>query len=180
MTSKISKSALGTGLAVLLTVSATTALLSGRGAKADAPAAPQECSALIVPGKSIGKVHKGMTTNEVEAALGKPERWQGKVMIYDKALGMSVLVHPKTGVSVVFCGDEMLTYPGFKTFKGRTKDGVGMESSRDDVIAKFGFPTKVEATDIDRERMEYKPLGLTFTLESDKVIGLIVDFRSAK
>ena len=100
-------------------------------------------------------------------------------MIYDKAFGMSILIHPKTGVSVVFCGDEMLTYPAFKSFQGRTKRGVGTESSRDDVIAEFGHPTKVEAMDVDRELLEYKPLGLTFTLESDKVIGLIVDFRSA-
>ena len=53
MTCKIYKSALGPGMVILLAACATTVLLSGRGAKADAPAAPEEGAVLIVPGKSI-------------------------------------------------------------------------------------------------------------------------------
>ena len=70
-----------------------------------------------------------MTTNEVEAVLGKPVKWQGKMMVYDQTLGMTV-GQSKAGALVVFCGDSMLKYPGVKKFKGRTKEGIGMESSR--------------------------------------------------
>jgi len=43
----------------------------------------------------------GMTTNEVEAVLGRPERWKGKIMVYDRKLGMSV-AQSKAGALIVF------------------------------------------------------------------------------
>lgn len=134
---------------------------------------------LIVPGISVGDIRKGMTTNEVEAVLGKPEKWQGQIMVYDHTLGMSVSESKNSGVLVVFCGDSMLGYPGVKAFKGRTKEGIGMESSRAAVIQAFGPPTSAKPWNVGQEQLVYKSLGLTFTLESDKVINMIVDFRTA-
>jgi hypothetical protein len=144
---------------------------------------PSGDAMLIVPGQSVGKIQKSMTTNEVEAVLGKPERWQGKIMVYDKSFGMSVSP-TKAGVMVVFCGDSMLKYPGVKAFNGRTKEGIGMESSRQDVIKAFGQPTSAKPWSAAipplmdaQEQIEYKNLGLTFILESGKVINITVDFR---
>jgi len=93
---------------------------------------------LITPNVSVGKVKVGMSEDEVVAALGKPEKMQGEVMIYDQQFGFSVICSQKKIVGDVFCGDSMLDYPGVKKFKGRTKDGIGMESTRDDVIKAFG------------------------------------------
>jgi hypothetical protein len=138
--------------------------------------AQAEETILIVPGKSVGSIRKGMTTNEVEAVLGKPEKWQGKMMVYDSKLGMSV-GQSRTGVLVVFCGDSMLRYPGVKKFKGRTKEGIGMESSRENVVKAFGQPTTTQPGNSNQETMKYKQLGLTFVLEAGKVINIIVDFR---
>jgi RNA polymerase sigma factor (sigma-70 family) len=142
----------------------------------DTATEPQETPFLIVPRESVGKVRKGMTTNEVESALGKPEKWQGKIMVYDKKLGMSV-GQTKLGAMVVFCGDNMLNYPGVKKFKGRTKEGIGMKSSREDVIRAFGQPNSSKPWDVGQEQLEYKSLGLTFILEAGKVINITVDFR---
>jgi hypothetical protein len=86
----------------------------------------------------------------------------------------------KTGVLVIFCGDSMLKSPGVKKFKGRTKEGIGMESSRADVINAFGQPTTVKPWEPGQEQLEYKTLGLTFTLEAGKVMNILVDFRPAK
>jgi hypothetical protein len=147
--------------------------------KNDKASAEPTAPMLIVPGVSVGDIHKGMTTNEVEAVLGKPDKWQGQVMIYDHKLGMSVIESQTKGVTVVFCGDSMLRYPGVKAFKGRTKEGIGMESSRAAVIQAFGQPTSAQPWNGGQEQLVYKKLGLTFTLESDKVIHIIVDFRTA-
>jgi RNA polymerase sigma factor (sigma-70 family) len=172
------KFAIGLALATLLGGGGVVMVLSAELTKPSAlvePPAPM----LIVPGVSVGKVVKGMTTNEVEAVLGKPEKWQGHIMVYDKQLGMSVS-GTKAGVVVVFCGDSMLHYPGVKTFKGRTKEGIGMESSREDVVKAFGQPTTAKPWTLGQEQLAYKDLGLTFTLESGKVINILVDFRTPK
>lgn len=168
--------AVGAGLTVLLVCGLATLAVSGSNTNAEGEAVSAEDSVLIVPGVSVGKVRKGMTTNEVEAVLGKPEKWQGKIMVYDKKFGMSV-GQSKAGAQVIFCGSSMLMYPGVKRFKGRTKEGVGMESSRSEVIAAFGQPTKAQPWNVGQEQLEYKNLGLTFTLESGKVINIEVDFR---
>ena len=110
------------------------------------------------------------------AVLGKPEKWVGKMMVYDEKLGMSV-GQGKAGAMVVFCGSSMLRYPGVKAFKGRTKEGIGMESSRADVIKAFGQPTSIKPANAGQESLEYNPLGLTITLESGKVMHILVDFR---
>jgi len=103
-------------------------------------------------------------------------------MVYDQKLGMSV-GQSKAGALVVFCGSSMLKYPGVKKFKGRTKEGIGMESSREDVIKAFGQPTTAKPWDSNEkftghEQLEYKPLGLTFILQDGKVINIMVDFRT--
>ncbi len=171
------KFAAGTGIAMLLAAGMATVALSNGSPNPNANLAQPAASVLIVPGASVGKVRKGMMTNEVEAVLGKPDKWQGRIMVYDQSLGMSVS-QGKTGVMVVFCGDSMLKYPGVKKFKGRTKEGIGMESSREEVIKAFGQPTKAQPWNSGQEQLEYKALGLTFTLEAGKVINIIVDFRS--
>jgi len=173
------KFAIGMALATLLGGGGVVLVLSAEPVKQSSQAEPQ-APMLIVPGVSVGQIIKGMPTNEVEALLGKPERWQGHIMVYDKKLGMSVSGNKKAGVMVVFCGDSMLNYPGVKTFKGHTKEGIGMESSREDVIKAYGQPTTAKSWEPGQEQLEYKDLGLTFTLESAKVINILVDFRTPK
>jgi RNA polymerase sigma factor (sigma-70 family) len=159
---------IGSGVLAALALSATSAETNKN--------TNQSESFLIVPGESVGKVRKGMTTNEVETVLGKPEKWQGKMMVYDKQLGMSVAQSSK-GVSVVFCGDSMLGYPGVKRFKGRTKEGIGMLSSRESIIKALGAPTSAQPWNGNQEQLKYKELGLEIFLEAGKVFNIIVDFR---
>ena len=172
------KYAAGVGVAALLAVGVVTMALSGGAASQDGHAVAQSPAMLIVPGASVGPVQKGMTTNEVEAVLGKPDNWQGKVMLYDENLGMSV-VQSRVGVVAVFCGDALPQYPGVKKFKGRTKEGIGMESTREEIIKAFGQPTTAKpwSANPQQEQLEYRPLGLVFLLEKGKVFNIVVDFR---
>ena len=173
------KFAIGVGVTALLAGGAATVALSGGGAKPVAQPAQQEAPVLIVPGESVGKVRKGMTTNEVEVVFGKPDKWQGKIMLYDRKFGMGVMQN-KAGALAVFCGGSMLKSPGVKKFKGRTKEGIGMESSREEVIKAFGQPTTAKPAGAGQEQLEYKTLGLSFALESGKIFNILVDFRAAK
>jgi RNA polymerase sigma factor (sigma-70 family) len=165
---------------ILLLIGAGTAIgfyKFGSGGKS--LASVQEVPFLIVPGESVGTVKKGMSATEVESILGKPEKRQGRMMVYDRKLGMSI-GQSDFGVAVVFCGDSMLRYPGVKAFKGRTKEGIGMGSSREEIIKAFGPPTIATPWNVGQEQLEYKAVGLKFVLESQKVINITVDFRSVK
>jgi RNA polymerase sigma factor (sigma-70 family) len=127
-------------------------------------------SLLITPRVSVGKVTAGMTEDDVITALGEPERKQGEVLIYDKRFGFSVVCSRQKIVGAVFCG-------GGVAFKGHTKEGIGIDSSRADLIKALGQPPSAKPWTVGQEQLEYKPLGLTFTLQNGKVYHIIVDLR---
>ena len=130
-------------------------------------------SLLITPGASVGKVKAGMTEDDVITTLGEPERKQGEVLIYDKRFGFSVVCSRQKIVGAVFCG-------GGVDFKGHTKEGIGIDSSRDDLIKAFGQPTSAKPWATDQEQLEYKPLGLTFVLQKGKIFHIIVNLRKPR
>ena len=80
------------GVSVMVFVAGGTAFFawSADSTNKSAAAGEQIAPMLIVPGVSVGDIRKGMTTNEVEAVLGKPDKWQGQIMVYDNKFGMSV------------------------------------------------------------------------------------------
>ena len=165
----------------ILAIVATSAIFA-QGNNHEAAAAKigvSDDAILITPGVSVGKVKAGMSEDEVAAVLGQPEKMQGNVMIYDAHFGFSVVCNRKKIVGDVFCGDAALANPGVKKFKGRTKEGIGMESSRADLIKALGEPTSAKPWDAARqqEQLEFKPLGLSFVLEQGKVIHIIVNLR---
>jgi RNA polymerase sigma factor (sigma-70 family) len=168
---------LGAGAGIAL-VSATVLLARSheRQPGVSGPGAANE-PVLIVPGASVGKVKAGMTEDEVAALLGPPDRVQGAVMSYDRQWGFSVVGNRQKIVGVVFCGDSEPDYPGVKIFKGRTKEGIGMESSRAEIIKAYGPPTAAKPWAPGQEQLEYRPLGLTFILGEGKVFNMSVDFR---
>ncbi len=130
-------------------------------------------SLLIIPNVSVGKVKAGMTEDDVITTLGEPERIQGEVLIYDKRFGFSVVCSRQKIVGAVFCG-------GGVDFKGHTKEGIGIDSSRDDLIKAFGQPTSAKPWATDQEQLEYKPIGLTFVLQKGKIFHIIVNLRKPR
>jgi hypothetical protein len=121
-----------------------------------------------------------MTIQEVVAELGEPENRQGHILNYLR-FGFSVIPSKDNIVRVVMCGDaEAADSPLVEAFKGHLKEGIGMKSSRADVIKAFGQPTTIKPWQPGQEQLEYKSLGLTFTLENEKVFHIIVDFRKLK
>ena len=139
-------------------------------------------STLIVPGRSVGEVRKGMTAEQVEAALGKPDRKSGKnggIWEYTR-FGFAVFTTP-VGVPVVMCGDSSGADSALaKAFKARTKENIGMGSTRAEVLKAFGEPTTTEQLPPKSEVLEFKAIGLRFSLLDGKVHHIIVDFRNTK
>jgi hypothetical protein len=133
---------------------------------------------LIEPNPSVGKIHAGMTKDQVIAELGQPGRQTANALEYPR-LGLAVMPGPDGVVQVVMCGDVTgINGPFVKAFTGRTKEGIGMTSTRDELIKAFGEPSGAEKMRLGLESISYPSLGLTFTLEGGKVHHIIVRLRA--
>jgi hypothetical protein len=129
---------------------------------------------LIEPNVSVGKVHAGMTVAQLKAELGPPQRTTPKSLQYPR-LGFAVMPDADGIIQVVMCGDVTgIGGPYAKAFGGRTKDGIGMFSTRDQVLTAYGPPDTSERFMGSVESMKYSALGITFTLERGKVYHMIV------
>jgi RNA polymerase sigma factor (sigma-70 family) len=131
---------------------------------------------LIVPLKSVGPIRADMTTPQVIAVLGEPDKRTGNFLHYVR-FGFSVISHPgKETLRAVFCGnswgqENALT----KAFKGRTGAGIGMGSTRAELIAAYGEPTEIHPGNAN-ETLMYQQLDMSFTLARGKVVYLVVNF----
>lgn len=128
---------------------------------------------LIEPRVAVGKLRAGMTVQQVVSELGDPARRTANAVEYP-ALGLAVM--PGEGpIQVVMCGDVTgLNGPFVAAFKGRTKEGIGMKSTKSEIVKAYGEPDKDEKMRLGLESMTYPALGITFTLENEQVHHMIV------
>jgi hypothetical protein len=175
---------------------AAAILLAGGCSKRPAHAAWTSSESMIIePGVAIGPVREGMTIQQVVAELGEPDRKKDSELDY-LDLGLSVL--GKGGVAhIVLCVNpsgqagpgspsahlSKKQGPFKKAFAGHTKEGIGLGSSRADVIHAYGEPTAVEDGGDgwpNSEVLRYRPLGLYFRLQDGGVDTIGVIFRAPK
>jgi hypothetical protein len=129
---------------------------------------------VIDPGVCVGKVRYGMTLAEVRSELGEPQRTTPNALEYTR-LGFAVMPGADGRVQVVMCGDVMgMSGPLVKKFRAKTKEGIGLGSTRDELVRTYGDPSRDEKFLGARESMKYDALGITFSLEAGKVHHLIV------
>jgi hypothetical protein len=129
---------------------------------------------LIEPHQGVGKIQAGMTSAQVVALLGEPDRKLGATLEYSK-LGLAVKSGADGKVESVMCGDVVgLNGPFVKAFNGRTKEGLGMLSSREEIVKALGEPSATKKLPSGMEWLQYDALGMAFTLEGGKVHHIIV------
>jgi hypothetical protein len=128
---------------------------------------------LVVPGKAVGPIQLGMSQDEVRAAVGEPERtslggWEylsgGYAVLLDK---------DRHTVDAILGGD--MGYPHgelVKAFVARTREGIGMGSTRAEVVKAFGVPAVDSRPDGGGEVLSYP--GLDLALIEGSVVHLTV------
>lgn len=132
-------------------------------------------SVAIEPSVAVGSVHSGMTTQQVIAELGQPDptnyffdtNYYGGPALEYSHLGL-IVAPDKEGV----VNRVTITQP----FAGRTKKGIGIGSSRADVIQAYGAPPITRPGTAGYEFLRYSKLGLVFQLHDGKVDMMSVFF----
>jgi len=133
----------------------------------------------VEPNVGVGPVHKGMTAAQVIAVLGEPPRRPGKALEYP-ALGLAVIPGSNDVVQIVMCGDVTgINGRYVEAFTGKTKEGIGMKSTREDLVKAFGEPRDTQTFPGGAESVPYPALGITFTLERGRVHHMVVHLESA-
>jgi hypothetical protein len=146
-----------------------------------APEANAKPPVLIEPNAGVDAVQKGMNKQQVEAALGKPEKINTKWWIY-----------ASRGMIVAFGDNEVLfNIKCVPPFAGVTKAGIGIGSTRAELIAAYGNPSQEKhfegaasgavytavpgsSSAGKFDNLWFASLGISFDLQNDKVTSFIV------
>ena len=103
---------------------------------------------LIELGVGVGHVRFGMSKEEVIKHLGQPDKMEdlgygAERMDYIASRGLNFGLDTTTGVNYIKCySKEYPDYSHVATFVGRTKRGVVMGASRNQIITVYGEPDR--------------------------------------
>jgi outer membrane protein assembly factor BamE (lipoprotein component of BamABCDE complex) len=115
---------------------------------ASSPPETVENEMQIVPLVGIGPVKFGMSRGQVLEVLGRPERTEGsgRLVYYLTSRGVHFVIGSRHGVRVIECWSAQYPRPplGTVTFSGKTDKGIGMGASREEIVAAYGDPERVE------------------------------------
>jgi len=139
---------------------------------------------LISPLEGIGPVKFGMSPEQVIEQLGQPDQVLNKHCLdYSSTLGLSLLVHPQRGLLLVDCWSRSeKSSEGIlcgADFMGKTSSGVGINSTRNDVIRQFGNEFKESlAKPPATFAMQYPKLNMIIELRNKKVTHISLDAQN--
>ncbi|MCX7425253.1 MAG: hypothetical protein NTW96_06465 [Planctomycetia bacterium] len=141
-----------------------------------APKEPDLLAPQVMPGVGLGPVKFGMSKEEVVKILGKPDLDEKEGVAYPSR-GYEFIISPRRGVVAITCFSQQTHAFKVRDFAGKTKEGIGIGSSREDLEKAFGKPNSVENYGPEAAHAAhiiYSKLGLEFTLYSGKVVGFMM------
>jgi hypothetical protein len=154
---------------LLLTLFGLLSIL-GSCSRSSTPTAP-EVNLEIIPGTGVGPIKLGMTMDEVKKALGQPDARPGRPLQY-LSLGLAVLPTSKDEtVGAIMMGDPeggVLV----ERFKGVTPKGIGMKSTRQEIIAAYGQPENTKSSTGGLEELQYDSGGTQYALRGGRVVHI--------
>ncbi len=144
------------------------------------PLSQDEAAKLVIkPGVGVGKVTFGMSRDELVAIMGEPEIDQ---------FG-TYLSYPSSGVQFCLTGRRpdriglIILNPADAAnlkrhdFPGKTVEGIGIGSTREEVIAAFGEPDKESdrvPANVAAQQLYYKDHAIVFGLPGGKVLQVFM------
>lgn len=128
---------------------------------------------IVVPGKAVGPLQIGMSQEEVRAAVGEAERTSLGAWEYLSG-GYAVFFDTdRHTVDAIAGGDT--GYPRgalVKAFVARTREGIGMGSTRAEVVKALGEPDNDRRLGNGTQELSYQ--GLELVLVEGSVVHVTV------
>ena len=129
---------------------------------------------IIEPGVGMGPIRFGRSIDMASQVLGRPDKVTGNANEY-RRLGLAIGMSSRANVTSIACGDAGLpNSPLIKNCKCRTDEGVGMGSSRQDVVSAYGRPSSVEEFIGmgNLVMLKYDNINAGFVLRDDKLVHM--------
>ena len=145
--------------------------------KADEEALVDEL--IIEPLVGIGPVKFGMSKEEVIKHFGQPDRvHEGEVtkLSYVPSRGLSFAIHSELGMQEISCWSEGMLPSRVTTFAGRTKEGIGIGASEEEIAAAYGQPDRTSTGSKGViQNHHYDGPQAKFSLQEGKLISMTLE-----
>ena len=140
------------------------------------PDNPDILAPQVIPGVGLGPVKFDMPKEEALKILGKPDEEEdvekGGYIGY-RSRGYGVYIGVKSGTVAGFgCSSQEMNAFKVRDFAGKTKEGIGIGSKFNDLEKAYGKPDSKKDNGPQTTYVRYDRLGLSFTLFSNKVVGM--------
>lgn len=176
-----------------LILCAVTALFTIAGCKKKQPATDSEVSIEAIAGEDlvveaseapvielgvgVGPVRFGMSKEEVIKHLGQPDKIDELIqdvvrLDYISSRGLNFGLNPTVGVNYIKCYSK--EYPGesnVTTFAERTKKGVAMGASHNQIVAAYGEPDRTDSKG-PFTILYYDNLRSEMIITNDRLVGI--------
>jgi len=133
---------------------------------------------IIEPLVGIGPVKFGMPKEEVIKHFGPPDRVSadGTKLQYVSSRGLSFTVDSELGLQEIGCWSEGMLPSRVTTFAGKTKEGIGIGASEEEIVAAYGQPDRTSTGSKGViQNLHYDKLSAKFSLKEDKLMTMTLE-----
>jgi hypothetical protein len=144
--------------------------------KADEEASADEL--IIEPLVGIGPVNFGTSKEEVIKHFGQPDRVSadGTKLNYVASRGLSFTVDSELGLREIGCWSEGMLPSRVTTFAGKTKEGIGIGASEEEIVAAYGQPDRTSTGSKGViQNLHYDELQARFSLQEGKLMSMTLE-----
>jgi len=137
---------------------------------------------IIEPLVGIGPVQFGMSKDQIIEHFGQPDKVmaEGTKLNYVSSKGLGFTVDSELGLKMIQrWSDNWPTELPFAvtTFTGRTKEGIGIGATQEEIVAVYGQPDRT-GTDSNKgviQNLDYYNLRIKFSIWQDKLISMTLE-----
>ncbi len=152
-------------------------VLIGCGKKTAEDESPDKLT--IEPLVGIGPLKFGMSKDEVMEHFGQPDRiFEGKVtkLNYVPSRGLVFVVDAELGMNEIGCWSEGMLPSRITTFAGKTKEGIGIGATQEEIVAAYGQPNRTSTGAKELvETLHYDKLQARFTLMEGRLMSMVLN-----